>query len=305
MLQPKSLRKGDVITIISTARKITVEELEPAIQIFESWGLLVKFGINLFKVHHQFAGTTEERVQDLQFALDDSETAAIVCARGGYGTVQLIDHIDFSKFQQNPKWLVGYSDVTVLHNHINQNLGIETLHANMPISFPKSGEDESTQTMQSALFGNKYSLEFELEEGSVMDNKGLAAPIVGGNLSIVYSLTGTKSQLNTKGKFLFLEDLDEYLYHIDRMMMNLKRAGLFNGCLGVLVGGMSDMNDNAIPFGSSAKETILSTLSELKIPVIFGVPAGHIERNLAIVMNRNAELTVQGKKATITFHGRA
>lgn len=304
MHQPTHLKTGDTICIISTARKITIEELTPAIEVFEGWGLKVKLGKNLFQEHHQFAGTTEQRVADLQAALDDSEIKAIVCARGGYGTVQLIDHIDFSMFQQNPKWLVGYSDITVLHNHINQNLGIETLHANMPISFPKVGEDESTKTIQSALFGKEYSINFELEEGSIAPTKQLQAPMVGGNLSIVYSLTGTSSQIDTKGKLLFLEDLDEYLYHIDRMMMNLKRAGFFEDCVGVLVGGMSDMNDNAIPFGSSAKETILNTLSEYNIPIVFGVPAGHINRNLALIMNREVTVNTVNNKAKITLHGR-
>lgn len=305
MSQPKHLKTGDTITIISTARKISIEELTPAIKVFESWGLAVKFGKNLFKEHHQFAGTTEQRIADLQEALDDSESKAIICARGGYGTVQLIDAINFSTFEKSPKWVVGYSDVTVLHNHINQNLGIETLHANMPISFPKEGENETTATIKATLFGEPYSIDFEVEEGSANLQEEMNAPIVGGNLSIIYSLTGTKSQLNCEGKFLFIEDLDEYLYHIDRMMINLKRAGIFKGCKAVLVGGMSDMNDNAIPFGSSANETILNTLGDQNIPIVFGVPSGHIKRNLALVMNQEARLSIKQGSAKLTFHGRS
>tara|TARA_B110000046_G_scaffold140743_1_gene147314 strand:+ start:255 stop:1175 length:921 start_codon:yes stop_codon:yes gene_type:complete len=306
MLQPKALQKGDEITIVSTARKITKEELVPAIAIFENWRLEVKLGKNLFAKHHQFAGTQEQRIEDLQAALDNPEIKAIFFARGGYGTVQLIDSIDFSTFQNYPKWLVGYSDVTVLHNHINQNFGVETVHGNMPISFPKVGDDESTKTIQEALFGNPYNVDFQLEEGSLhVTNEEHCAPIVGGNLSIIYSLTGTTSQLETKGKFLFIEDLDEYLYHIDRMMINLKRAGLFDGCVGVLVGGMSDMNDNTIPFGSNAKEVIANNLKEFKIPVIFGVPSGHIKKNLALIMNREAQLKINEGNATLSFHGRS
>ena len=305
MSQPKYLKTGDTITIISTARKISLEELTPAINVFKSWGLVVKFGKNLFQTHHQFAGTAEQRIADLQEALDDSESKAIVCARGGYGTVQLIDAIDFSTFEKNPKWVVGYSDVTVLHNHINQNLGIETLHANMPISFPKEGENETITTIKAALFGESYSIDFEVEEDSVNLSEEISAPIVGGNLSIIYSLTGTSSQINCEGKFLFIEDLDEYLYHIDRMMMNLKRAGIFKGCKAVLVGGMSDMNDNAIPFGSSAKETILRTLSDYSIPIVFGVPSGHIKRNLALIMNQEIKLSIKEGTAKLTFHGRS
>lgn len=305
MHQPQALKKGDSIRIISTARKITKEELQPAIDIFESWGLQVDLGANLFQESNQFAGTEAQRAQDLQAALDDPHYKAIVCARGGYGTVQLIDEIDFYNFQQSPKWLVGYSDVTVLHNHINQNLGIETLHANMPISFPKKGEDETTQTLRKALFGEALSFDFQLEKESVIEETTLSAPLVGGNLSIVYSLTGTDSQLDTRGKFLFLEDLDEYLYHIDRMMMNLKRAGLLEACKGILVGGMSDMNDNAIPFGKTAKEIILENAQGYQIPVVFGVPSGHIDRNLALIMNREVRLSVTGNHAKLTFSGRA
>ena len=305
MQQPQQLNKGDIITIISTARKITSEELTPAVTVFESWGLVVKFGKNLFQEHHQFAGTEAQRIADLQEALDDSESKAIVCARGGYGTAQLIDSVDFSTFQKKPKWIVGYSDVTVLHNHINQNLGVETLHANMPISFPKKREDETTVTIKSALFGAPYTIDFEVEEGTVNLPEEMSAPIVGGDLSIIYSLTGTSSQINCEGKFLFIEDLDEYLYHIDRMMINLKRADLFKGCKAVLVGGMSGMNDNTIPFGSSAKETILRRLEDENSPVVFGVPSGHIKRNLALIMNREANLKLSGSSAKLSFNGRS
>lgn len=304
MHQPPYLQKGDTVCIISTARKISNKELLPAISIFESWGLEVTFGRNLFEESHQFAGTTKQRIQDLQTALDDKNCKAIFCARGGYGTVKLIDEIDFSSFRKNPKWVVGYSDVTVLHNHINQNFGIETLHANMPISFPKEGEDETTKTIKQALFEGEVNFDFQLEKQSRWDEATLTAPIVGGNLSIIYSLTGTLSQLVTKDKFLFFEDLDEYLYHIDRMMMNLKRAGLFRECKGLLIGGMSDMNDNAIPFGKTVKEIILENLETEDFPVIFGIPSGHIQRNLALIMNRNVKLSVEGKTAKLTFCGR-
>jgi muramoyltetrapeptide carboxypeptidase len=305
MQQPPYLKPGDQITIISTARKITLEELKPALSLFEQWGLKVNFGQSLFKIDRQFAGTKEQRIADLQAALDDQQCKAIVCARGGYGTVQLVDSLDFSTFRKHPKWLVGYSDVTVLHNHINQNFGIETLHANMPISFPMTDENETTETIKKALFGEKLEFNFEMEKESTGTETNISAPIVGGNLSILYSLTGTSSQLNTEGKFLFMEDLDEYLYHIDRMMMNLKRAGLFKGCKGILVGGMSDMNDNKVPFGLNAKEIILENTKELNIPVIFGVPSGHIDRNLALIMNRNVTLKISEREVNLEFDGRA
>lgn len=299
------LQKGDQLRIISTARKITNDELYAAQELFKSWGLVVSFGKHLFSEDHQFAGTKEERLADIQSAIDDPSVKAVVCARGGYGTVQLIDKIDFSRFAKYPKWVVGYSDVTVLHNHINQNFGIETLHATMPINFPKSGENDATKSLKKALFGEQLHYEFETEPQSILNFEEMQAPIVGGNLSILYSLTGTTSQISCKDKFLFMEDLDEYLYHIDRMLMNLKRAGIFEGCKGILVGGMSDMNDNTIPYGKTAQEIILENCSDLNIPIIFGVQAGHIENNCALIMGRNLRLQRDGKHVKMTFDGSA
>lgn len=304
MLHPRYLKKGDQITVVSTARKITKQELQPAITLLESWGLKVELGENIFKEAHQFAGTTIDRLSDFQTALNDPKCKAIICARGGYGTVQLIDHLDFSEFVKAPKWIVGYSDVTVLHAHINQNFGIETLHATMPINFPKTGENQATECMKAALFGENCDLEFSAKSGSILPKSKIEAPLVGGNLSILYSLSGSKSQLDLQGKMLFIEDLDEYLYHIDRMLMNLKRAGLFKGCKAILVGGMSDMNDNAIPYGKTAEEIILNNVIDLEIPVIFGVPAGHIEVNKALIFNRNYQLTVEGNLVKLKANGR-
>lgn len=306
MLQPPYLKQGDAVTIISTARKISMEELKPAVELLQSWGLVVNFGKNLFGEENQFSGSADERAQDLQAALDDKNCKAIICARGGYGTVQLIDKIDFAAFNNSPKWLVGYSDVTVLHNHINQNFEIETLHATMPVDIANNIENEVVKTLKKALFGERLSYEFTVEEESTEWEGTLKAPIVGGNLSILYSLTGTNSQISGKDKFIFMEDLDEYLYHIDRMMMNLTRTGLFEGCKGVLVGGMSSMNDNTIPYGKTAKEIIADRLNYLGVPVIFGVPSGHIKRNLSLIFNREVEVNrLEENKAKMTFSGRA
>ena len=214
---------------------------------------------------------------------------AIICARGGYGTVKIIDELDFSKFKTTPKWIVGYSDVTVLHNHINQNFKIQTLHATMPINFP-TNTNESLESLRMALFGNELSIKFGAN--SMNKNGATKGEVVGGNLSILYSLTGTNSQLDTKGKILFLEDLDEYLYHVDRMMMNLDRAGMLADLVGLIVGGMSDMNDNAIPYGKTAKEIIQETVSKYNYPVCFDFPAGHIDDNRTLIMGRKAKLTV-------------
>ena len=298
MQKPPYLKKGDKVAIVSTARKISLEEIQPAIDVLNVWDLELSLGVNLFKEDHQFSGTTSERISDLQLALDDESIKAIFCARGGYGTVKIIDQLDFSNFCSSPKWIVGYSDVTVLHNHINVTFGIQTLHATMPINFG-SNSNESLISLKTALFVG--GLNYEFDGQSFNKNGNAEGELVGGNLSIIYSLTGTASQLNTKGKILFLEDLDEYLYHVDRMMMNLKRAGLFDGLAGLIVGGMSGMNDNTIPYGKNALEIISDVVKEYDYPVCFDFPAGHIDDNRALIMGEHALLVVE-EKCSLKFN---
>lgn len=298
MEKPATLKKGDKVMMICTARKITEEELRPSIEVLNKWGLIVVLGKNIYGDNNQFSGTAGQRTEDLQRALDDEMVKAVFCARGGYGTVQLIDRLDFSKFIKFPKWIVGYSDVTVLHNHINQNFNIQTLHATMPINF-STNTKESLESMSAALFGEELAYDFESHE---LNRKGIAeGKLVGGNLSLIYSLTGTKSQLNTNGKILFIEDLDEYLYHIDRMMMNLKRAGMLENLAGLIVGGMSDMNDNDIPFGKTANEIIAEIVSEYDYPVCFGFEAGHTSTNLALKLGADVQLNVE-EKCSLKFN---
>ena len=298
MEKPQPLSKGDKIALISTARKISLQELEPAISVLKSWGLESVFGKNLFNVNHQFAGTTEDRIADLQEALDNPEIKAVLCVRGGYGTVQLIDSIDFSKFQKNPKWIIGYSDVTVLHNHINKNFGVSTLHATMPINFTTNTK-EALESLREVLFG---ALPIYIIEHHELNRTGeTKGELVGGNLSIIYSLTGTSSQLDTKGKILFLEDLDEYLYHIDRMMMNLKRAGMLSDLKGLIVGGMSDMKDNTVLFGKTAQEIIFDVVKEYHYPVCFDFPAGHTNDNRTLIMGSEVDLLVDKDWTTLQF----
>jgi len=288
MIFPEKLKIGDKIGIISPARKITLNELDPAIKTIESWELKVELGSNLFEVDNQFSGTIEQRSTDLQTMIDDDSIKAILCARGGYGTVQIIDNIDFSKLKNNPKWIVGYSDVTVLHSHLNK-LGIASLHATMPINF-KTNAKESLASLKNGLFGNENNILC----GPHPFNKfgKVEAEVVGGNLSILYSLLGSNSDVDTDGKILFIEDLDEYLYHIDRMMMNLKRNGKFTKLKGLVVGGMSDMNDNTIPFGKTAEEIILEYIKEFDFPVCFNFPAGHLDDNRTLVFGKECILEI-------------
>ena len=288
MIIPKKLEAGDKIGVISTARKITIEELSPAIKTIESWGLKVVFGINLFKEEDQFSGTVEQRTADMQSMIDDNSIKAILCARGGYGTVQIIDSIDFTNLKINSKWIVGYSDVTVLHSHLN-NLGIASLHATMPINF-KSNTKESLSSLKNSLFGNLNSIECKAHPFNKFGK--IAGDIVGGNLSILYSLLGSQSDIDTTGKILFIEDLDEYLYHIDRMMMNLKRNGMLGKLKGLIVGGMSDMNDNSIPFGKTAEQIILEYTKNYDFPICFGFPAGHLSDNRGVRLGINSILEI-------------
>lgn len=296
MLRPPALQKGDTIIILSTARKISEQEIAPAIAIFESWGLQVLIGKTIGLEDNQFAGTDAERLADLQAAMDNPQIKAIVFARGGYGTVRIMDGIDYEAFMQQPKWLVGYSDYTFLHTHISNTIGITTLHATMPINFEKN-TPEALETMRRELFGEKNIYEILPHPlNRIGEGKGI---MIGGNLSILYSITGTKSGMNNYNKILFLEDLDEYLYHIDRMMLNLKRSGKLAGLSGLVVGAFSDMKDNTIPFGKTAEEIIAEHVAEYNYPVCFNFPAGHINDNRALVMGGSYTLQVTEKGATL------
>ena len=295
LIQPPHLKKGDKIAIIASARKIALEELGAAISVFKNWGLDVVLGDNLFKQNNQFSGTDAERAADLQTALDDKSIKAVISARGGYGTMRIIDKIDFSGFIKQPKWVIGYSDITVLHSHIH-SLGIQTLHATMPINFSKN--EEAVETLMKTLFAKEFAYEFE---ASVFNKKGVAeAEVVGGNLSLLYALSGSISDVDTKGKILFMEDLDEYLYHIDRMLLNLQRAGKLRHLAGLLVGGMTDMKDNAIPFGKTAEEIIIDAVKEYDFPVCFNFPAGHVDRNLALVLGKRMKLVVDESGSSLS-----
>jgi muramoyltetrapeptide carboxypeptidase len=296
MTRAPYLQQGDKIGIVAPARKISIEELKPAIETFTSWGLEVIFGKNLFGEQHQFSGPDEARAADLQHMLDDDSIKAVISGRGGYGTIRIIDQVNFERFIKHPKWIIGYSDITVLHSHIH-NLGIETIHGTMPINFEKN--DEAVESLRKALFGER--LNYEVKSHS-MNRKGNAeGELVGGNLSLLYALTGSISDIDTAGKILFIEDLDEYLYHIDRMMIGLKRSGKLDKLKGLIVGGMTDMKDNTIPFGKNAEEIIYDAVKEYAYPVCFNFPAGHLDRNLALVLGRRIELSVKEAGSIVNF----
>ncbi|MGB1247536.1 MAG: S66 peptidase family protein [Chitinophagales bacterium] len=296
--QPSFLKKGDTIGIVCTARKISKEELQPAISLYESWGLQVQLGDTIGEEENQYGGTDKARATDFQQMMTDKNIKAIICARGGYGTVRMMDYLDFTPFSQNPKWVVGFSDITVLHAHINTYIGTQTLHAAMPSTIPTSTED-TIDSLQSALFGEKYSIEAPLHKfNRVGEAEGI---VVGGNLSLLYAILGTKSGINTDDKILFIEDLDEYLYHIDRMMIALKRAGKLNKLKALVVGGMTDMNDNTIPFGKSAEEIIAEHVAEFDYPVCYGFPSGHGEDNRSLIFGKKCRLSVDVERVELQF----
>ncbi|WP_026451762.1 S66 peptidase family protein [Aequorivita capsosiphonis] len=313
MITPTSLQIGDTVAIVATARKVSKEELQPALQLLENWGLKAVLGKSIGAEENQFAGSDDLRERDFQQMMIDPNIKAIWCARGGYGTVRIIDKLDFLKFKKNPKWIIGYSDVTVLHSHIN-NLGVETLHAQMCLEVEKKTE-ETRESIRKVLFGEEHSISSEtnIDKKNTLrqaqhnalhkfNRPGLVkGEIIGGNLSVLYSLCGSDSAINTDGKILFIEDLDEYLYHIDRMMMNLKRNGMLENLAGLIVGGMTMMNDNTIPFGKTAQEIIVEVVSEYNYPVCFNVPAGHCKDNRALIMGRNITLEVTENETRLVF----
>ena len=298
MLRPPDLKAGDKVGILSTARKISLDEIQPAIKVLEDWGLEVIAGDTIGLEHNQYAGTDQQRRADIQKMMNDPEIKAIICARGGYGTVRIIDDIDYTTLLNRPKWIVGYSDLTVLHAHLNSKMGLQTLHATMPINFEKNST-EALESLRKALFGEPLTYEFPAHP---FNRSGVVrGPIYGGNLSVIYSITGTSSGIHPAHCILFLEDLDEYLYHVDRMMMNLKRGMKLDNLGALIVGGMTDMNDNAIPYGKTAEEIIHEHLDGFDYPVCFGFPAGHIEDNRTLILGRQTRLSIAENGCTLEF----
>lgn len=299
MVTPPLLTVGNTIGIVSTARRITTLELKPFLSLLESWGLKYVLGKTINAHDDQFAGNDSLRAQDLQEMMDNPDVDAIWCTRGGYGTVRIIDALDFSTFRKKPKWIIGYSDVTVIHSHIHQ-FGIETLHANMAIEIDTK-TSATRDTIKAALFRSNYEIKFPSEANKLNRLGAACAPLVGGNLSLLYSLIGSPSEIETDGKILFIEDLDEMLYHIDRMMQNLKRNGLLKNLAGLIVGGMSDMRDNTIPYGKNAIEIVIEAVTDYDYPVCFNFPAGHIQDNRALIVGRTVNLEVTTNEVSLKF----
>jgi muramoyltetrapeptide carboxypeptidase len=289
---PRALKKGDTIGIVAPARKISYQEIAATQSFLEESGYHVFYEETLFAEDHQFAGSDRVRQESFQHLLDHPEIAAILCARGGYGSARIIDSLDFTTFCKDPKWICGYSDMTVFHSHIQKNYGIATLHSTMPINItPETKKSLSVRSMISLLEGER--MDYRIEDHPFNRSGKAEGILTGGNLSILYSLNGTPSEIDTQNKILFIEDLDEYLYHVDRMVLNLKRGKKLDHIKGLIIGGMSEMRDNTIPFGMGAEQIIRSHCEQFDFPICFGFPAGHLLENLPLKLGVKVSLDVQ------------
>lgn len=298
MVIPPFIKHGDKIGIVSTASRIDNEVVEPAIDLLVSLGYEVIVGKYTFSEFHQYSSTDVERAYDLQIMLDNPEVKAIICSRGGYGTLRTLEKIDFGRFVQNPKWIVGFSDVTVLHSKLNL-LGIASIHGVMPRYFLQDKiPSQSFKTLLNAITGRDltYSISSDIN-----NRQGKATgQLVGGNLSILYSLRGTPYDIDTSGKILFIEDLGEYLYHLDRMMMNLKVGRKLEKLAGLLAGNFSGMKDLEEPYGKCLEEIIFEAVADYDFPVAFQFPGGHTKDNFALKFGVETTLEVTDLGTLIT-----
>jgi muramoyltetrapeptide carboxypeptidase len=302
LIQPPYLQKGDTIAIVSPAGilKNKEDKIQQAKALIKSWGLNVVVSKNVFNQNYQFAGTDEERASDFQKALDNPNVKAIWCSRGGYGSVRILDRLDYTKFKEHPKWIIGYSDITAIHNQLHI-LGFESIHGIMGISLIDDIEEvkESVASFKDAIFGKqlRYTI-----EGFVANKPGNASgQLVGGNLTLLHTMLGSTTSIDTSGKILFFEEIGEYAYHIDRMLQSLKRAGYFENCKGIIVGSISKVRKNTTEWGKPMEQLILDVVQEYDFPVLFNFPAGHEDDNRALILGRTIELKVGEKESTVVF----
>lgn len=300
MIQPPALKKNDIVGIVASGRKLDSDPIQTSIRIVEAWGYTVRVAKNLFSSKHSYlSGSDAERLQDLQHMLDDPSVKAIICARGGYGTTRILDRLDFTSFLKNPKWICGFSDITALHLKL-QALGVQSIHGTMPVLFSKPESAISVDALQKILSGGRVAL----EANPNLKNKIGAASgtLIGGNLSLIVDSLGTSSEIDTKNKILVIEEVDEYLYRVDRMLVQLKRAGKLQHLAGLVVGHMTEMRDTELPFGETIEEIILNQVQGFTYPVGFGFPVGHENPNLAWVQGEVRTLSVTPEKSSLVSH---
>ncbi|SHG79574.1 S66 peptidase family protein [Pedobacter caeni] len=295
--QPAHLKKGDKIAIVSPAKKLP-GDINSAISILEQWGLEVIRGENLYAEHHQFAGTDAERTKDLQTFLDDPDIRAIFASRGGYGTIRIIDELDFTRFKEDPKWVIGFSDITILLSHLFAVLDTQSIHGQMPKTFDDA-TPESLESLRKALFGESLSYEYKSEfKNRTGDAEGI---LIGGNLTLMVMTEGSESAVDYTDKILFLEDVGEHEYAIDRLMRMLKRSGKLSRLKGLIIGTFNGITPEDTPFGWSPEEIIMEIVKEYNYPVCFNFPVGHIDDNRSLIVGKAAKLSVDQKKVSLKF----
>ena len=302
LIKPDYLKPGDTIAIIAPSGVLNNrnQAIENAKKLIIEWGLVPIIGKNIYKKNYHFAGNDKERFDDLQWAFDHKNIKAIWCARGGYGSIRIVDKLNFDQFKKYPKWLIGYSDITVLHNKLN-NLGFETIHGMMAVNMEENQKEiiESIESLKNCLFGKLKSYHINNNKyNRIGKSSGI---LVGGNLTLLASQLGSNSEIDTKNKILFIEEIGEYKYHIDRMLQSLKRAGFFDNCNGVIIGDMSEIKINSPSWGSSVNELIYDVLKPYKFPISFGIQSGHLKHNKSLIFGRNIDLDVKASKTIISF----
>ncbi|WP_428664193.1 S66 peptidase family protein [Runella sp.] len=300
MIRPPYLRAGDRVGVVALASQVSYDALYEGLRILrEDWQLEVVEGETLRTSYHQFAGTDDQRRTDFQRMLDDPSIKAVFSARGGYGSSKIIDKLNFRKFRKHPKWVIGFSDITALHCHLCR-LGFESLHATMPKLFGQEGAFNALDTLRKALWGE--SLQYEIKTHSFNRLGTVTGRVVGGNLCLLAHLSGSRSELDTRGKLLFIEDVEETYYNLDRMMVQLKRARKLDKLAGLIVGQFTDMKDNdTINFGKNANEIIAEYAAEYDYPVCFDFPVGHVADNRAMIVGQEAQLTITPESTRLTF----
>lgn len=287
-IQPPHLKKGDKIAIVCPAKKLP-KSIDAAIEILKSWGLEVVIGETVSADYHQFAGNDALRAADLQQFLDDPKVKAIIAGRGGYGTIRIIDELDFTIFSKSPKWLIGFSDITVLLSHALAKLNTQSIHAQMPYTFEESTA-EALSSLKGVLFGEGVTYHYE---SNFKNRQGkIEGALIGGNLTLLIALEGSVSEMDFRDKILFIEDVGEHEYSIDRMMRILKRKGKLNKLKALIVGAFNELGDEKIPFGQTPEEVIWDLVKEYNYPVCFNFPTGHIEDNRAMVLGAQTSLTI-------------
>ena len=296
MIQPPHLKKGDKIAITCPAKSLKAP-MTDAIKLLESWGLEVVLGETISAAFHQFAGTDELRTADMQRFINDNSIKAIIAARGGYGCIRIVDDIDWLPLLDNPKWVIGFSDITVFHLQL-QSIGLQSLHSQMPVNISESSK-EGLESLRKALFGEALIYEITPHEKNKIGES--QAELIGGNVSLLTACLGAINDISYDGKVLFIEEVGEYEYTIDRMIRTLGRAGKLNKLAGLIIGGFTDIKVNDIPFGFSAYEIIQEIVSKYDYPVCYNFPAGHLSDNRALILGQKVKFNVQKEKVTIKF----